>query len=407
MSKVLRKKELYMLRADDRSQSPIKRSKGKLPDIDKAMSIWVRKQQQMGADISDEELLQQARHFAGNTGNSDESLLKVINRTWVDKFKQKNGVGMPRLLRRASETNIPNHIKMSSSPALGHGVLSTTSPTGEASPTSADRSDDEAMAQHGLGFLSYPSEGGGFKRSASQSVTSLNTALTDPTGALSATTMSPASRSFNFSPDPNAGAFSTADQTRQMQAGSASNFQRPRSQTFPTLDMEYLNQQQQQDSTETTPRVHPPAATAPTSALDSPTHELGPAASFGIGIGTAIASPPQHHLRHSSSNGSMAGRSTSDHAASGLSSTPAGSTPTSPTQEDACRAVDTLLHFIQNNGQSGFVDHNDLSTLLRLTDKLRLHQSQMAKVAGISVVGGLSRIPEGDVEMVHTGSVTP
>jgi Tc5 transposase-like DNA-binding protein len=394
VSKVLRRKETFLHKTDDRSQSPIKRSKGKLPDIDKAMSIWVRKQQQIGVEISDEELLHQARHFAVNTGGGDDSLLKVLNRTWVDKFKQKNGVGMPRLLRRASETSIPTgHVKMStaSSPALGHGVISPTSPAGDAtataaSPTSADRSDEET-AQHGLGFLSYPSEGGGFRRSASQSVTSLNTALSADAatgGTMSSATLSPA-RSFHFSPDPNAGAFITA--------GAGSNFQRPRSQTFPTLDMEYMNQQHQ-NSTESTPRVLPPASTAPTSALDSPTHELTQGV-FGI------ASP---HLRHSSSNSSMAGRSTSDHVASGMSSTPAGSTPTSPTQEDARRAVDTLLSFINNSGQGVFVDHNDYNTLLRLTDKLRLHQSQMAKVAGL---GGLSRIPEGDVEMVHTGSATP
>lgn len=118
----------------------------------------------------------------------------------------------------------------------------------------------------------------------------------------------------------------------------------------------------------------------------------------------------------------------------------------SPSQEEARRACDTLLSFIQHlpAGASGLVDHNEYLTVVRLTERLRLQSQynlqQQAKVAAAaaagpgsagaspggldhvgrsgpvglglsvspqqqplpplpSVMGGLSRIPEGDYEM--------
>jgi hypothetical protein len=55
------------------------------------------------------------------------------------------------------------------------------------------------------------------------------------------------------------------------------------------------------------------------------------------------------------------------------------------------------LSFIQSSG--GF-DHNEYLTVVRLTEKLRIHQGQIAK-ALLQGMGGLSRIPEGDSEMTN------
>jgi hypothetical protein len=145
------------------------------------------------------------------------------------------------------------------------------------------------------------------------------------------------------------------------------------------LDLEYLNQQSVEPAT---PKYHVPS-TAPSSALESSSN--GPSFSFEHAV-----SPPQ--LRHSSSNSSIAGRSTT----TPITTSAVGSSPGSPTQEDARRAADTLLSFITS--ASGFVDQNEYLTVVRLTEKLRLHQSQLAKAAAHGM-GGLSRIPEGDSEM--------
>ncbi|KAL9948059.1 hypothetical protein ACHAP6_003772 [Verticillium nonalfalfae] len=392
VSKVLRNKEKYLF-PEDRTQSPVKRNQKKLPDFEKALSSWVNKRKtRYGSDISDEEILQQARHFRLTVGGESESQFKaLLNGSWLEKFKQKNGIGQPRLLRRASETNIIDHAKLSASPSLTHGIMSTTSPTGQPSPLSADRSDEDAH-NNGLGFIPYSPDGNTYKHANSHSTTSLNSAFTDAAASsFSGGALSPTGP-FTFSPDPNVGSFLAPDQTRQMQVGVGSNFSRPRSQTFPTLDLEYMNAAG--TTTEpSTPRFHP-SATAPSSALESPVHEMN-AAPFGID--NAIASSP--HLHHSSSNSSMAGRSTTTPINSGLSSTPVGSSPTSPTQEDARRAADTLLNFIQSNASNGFVDQNEYATVLRLTEKLRIHQQQATKSINVTAIGGLSRIPEGDSEM--------
>lgn len=139
-----------------------------------------------------------------------------------------------------------------------------------------------------------------------------------------------------------------------------------------------------------TPRYHHISATAPSSALDSPMTE-GAAPPFGS---QQAASSPQLH-RTSSSN-SLAHRSSSTSVGGGVTSASAGSSPVSPTQEDARKAADTLLNFIQNAVPNGFVvDQNDYLTIVRLTDKLRLQQHQQTAKG----MGGLSRIPEGEVEM--------
>ncbi|KAL0931731.1 centromere binding protein b [Colletotrichum truncatum] len=375
VSKVLRNKEKYLNPEADRSQSPAGRrhAKGKFPDIDRGVTAWYRKQVQAGVSPSDEEILEQARHFSRTTnGGSEASQTKSINATWLERFKQRNILVGGKLSRRASETNITNHAKLSGSPSLASGI-SPASPTGQQSPLSADRSDEDAV--HGLGFVSY-GDGSAYKHSNSQSTTSLNSALTDAgNSSFSGSALSPTG-TFTFSPDPNAGAFLPPDTSRQMHGGAATNFQRPRSQTFPTLDVESMYQAVTTEPM--TPKYHP-AATAPSSALESPIYEM---TAPHFALDTALASSP--HLHHSSSNSSIAGRS---------ATTPAGSSPTSPTQEDARKAADTLLSFIQSTAASGLVDQKDYQVMLKLTEKLRVHQQQITKS-----VGGLDRIPEGDTE---------
>jgi len=240
------------------------------------------------------------------------------------------------------------------------------------------------------GMLDYTA----YKHANSQSTTSLSSAFTDAaTSSFSGSALSPTAP-FTFSPDPNVGGFLPAEHNRQLAAGAGANFQRPRSQTFPTLDIEYLNQPAKSEAL--TPKFQP-SATAPSSALDSPMHEMNPP---HFALDAAMASPPTLH--HSSSNSSMAARSAATPlTTSGVSSTPLGYSPSSPTQEDARRAADTLLSFMQSVVPSGMVDQNDFVAMLKLTEKLKLHQHQVAKAAGSASqsMGGLSRIPEGDSEM--------
>ena len=386
----MRQKEKYLY-SEDRTSSPIKKAKGKFPDIEKALSNWIRNAQKSGVPVTDSDIKEKFRFFATTTGNSD-TVLKSNSSNWLEKFKQKNGIGPGKLMRRASETNIPDSAHLSTAspsltPSQPSGAMSPASPSAHPSPSplSANRSDEE---KEGLsGYMDFTSESGAYRHTNSQSTTSLSSAFTDTAASsFSGSALSPTAP-FTFSPDPNVGGFLPTDQSRHIPPGS-SNFQRPRSQTLPTLDLEYMNPPQAPEAL--TPKYHV-SSTAPSSALESPMNEMS-APPFSMD--SAIASP---RLRHSSSNSSMAARGNGPPISGNtMASTPIGSSPTSPTQEDARRAADTLLSFIQT---SGIVDHNEYLMVVRLTEKLRLHQQATAAKSAQQSMGGLSRIPEGEVEM--------
>ncbi|KAH7162434.1 hypothetical protein B0J13DRAFT_615075 [Dactylonectria estremocensis] len=376
VSKVLRQRDQYLKRDQEPDHAALKRAKGKHPDFDRTLSNYVRRQQQRGFDVADEEIMEQARLFAHASGNQ-ESLLGNLTSSWLQKFKQKHGIGAGKLMRRASETNIPDSARMSTlmnkNDKSPNGI-SPSSPSGQPSPLSGSRSDEEAQAE-GLGFDFH------YKHPESQSTTSLTSDLRDTrNSSFSGETMSPTAP-FTFSPDPNVGGF-PMDHLRS----NPPDFQHreKRSNTFPSLNIDYVNQ------TATTEPMTPrhPSSTAPSSALDSPALDM--AAPFAIDRN--INSPPPT-LRRSSSNSSITGRSSATPATtSGVVSTPLDTSPVSPSQEDARRAAATLLSYIQN---SGTFDSSEYLTVVQLTKKLQIHQHQ----AGRPSIGGLSRIPEGDVEL--------
>ncbi|KAL8846635.1 MAG: hypothetical protein Q9221_008294 [Calogaya cf. arnoldii] len=90
VSKVLSLKEKY-LHPDDGSRSPAKRSKGKFPKIERAMSNWAKNHQRQGLPLSDESIRDKAWMFAITVGSPD-CVSKVNNPNWLEEFKQKNGL---------------------------------------------------------------------------------------------------------------------------------------------------------------------------------------------------------------------------------------------------------------------------------------------------------------------------
>ncbi|KAJ4409437.1 hypothetical protein N0V82_009478 [Gnomoniopsis sp. IMI 355080] len=428
VSKVLSRKDKW-LNPEERSNSPIKKTKGKIPDIDKTLANWLRNEQHRGRHVSDSEIQEQARMYARPFREAET---KINNPSWLEKFKQKHGMG-GRLTRRASETNIPSAaasklsttspILPSSQPA---SAISSASPghRTSASPFLDLREDDKEMgsSSHMMDFNDPPSAG------TSNHFKPGNVFSSETTGSsFSDNTVSPTGTGqFTFSPDPNVGGFLSSDHARPIPPGGP-NFQRPRSQTFPTLDLEYMNQ----SSESMTPRLPSghPDSTAPSSALESPAHEFPTAGPFGLDSAISPHQQPSHPLHHSSSASSLQGRVQQSQQGGGSSSTPVigsttlssvASSPVSPSQEDARRAADTLLSFIANSGPNSLVDQTDYNAVIRLTEKLRLHQqAQAAAVRGQQVMGmgpsamsglgmgismgGLDRIPEGDAEMGNTG----
>ena len=382
MSKVLRQKEKYLY-PEDRSLSPVKRAKGgKFPDIERALANWVRRSQKEGVPLTDAAIKEKARFFAHTVGNN-ESHLKTNSTSWLEKFKQKNGIGAGKLMRRASETNISDSGSLNPDSAGDSAVhtpngISPISPGNLPSPLplSASKSDEDLKHESLNGYFTQGNEG--YRLSNSQSTTSLSSAFTDTApSSFSAGPTSPTTP-FAFSPDGTSGSWMPSQHSRLPPPGS--NFQRPRSQTFPMLgiDPSFISSQTAEPLT---PKYLP--VTAPSSALDSPIHEMPPP----FAMDSAISSP---HLHHSSSNGSMAPPSSTT-PITGLQSPPVSSAPGSPTQDDARKALDTLLNYF-NQAPNGLVDQNEYMTVLKLTEKLRLHTSNGP------LPGGLHRIAEQEGE---------
>lgn len=329
--------------------------------------------------------MEQAKLFAHASGNQD---LSSLTGSWLQKFKQKHGVGSGRLMRRASETNIPDSARMSTGLDRTAAGISPTSPTHQLSPLSGSRSDEDLQAD-GFDF-DFP-----YRQTASHSSVSLNSGDNAANTFSGAGPLSPVGP-FNFSPDPNTGAFSMDQNNLHLQSG-APDFQHreKRSNTFPSINVDYANQVG--NSEPVTPR-HPSSATVASSTLESPSHE---AHATPFTIDTSVTSPPS--LRRSSSNSSIATRSNNTPAgSSAMSSTPVDSSPVSPTAEDARRAASTLLSYLQSMTNGPF-DQSEYMAVVHLTKKLQIHQHQTSRPS----MGGLSRIPEGDGEVqVATGTAT-
>lgn len=297
---------------------------------------------------------------------------------------------------------------------LGIGIISPTSPNGQMSPLSETRSDEgEDGRAHDSFNLDFT-----YRANASQSTTSLTSDLRDNTGAssFSGGTMSPTG-TLTFSPDPNVGGFAVDQNLNPRNGLSAAEFhphqqqhqqlhREKRSNTFPSLNIDSATTNNQSNSLshqqqQMTPR-HQIPLTAPSSALESPDQEIL-AAPFALD--TTLGSPPK--LRRSGSSSSIAAaRSAANTPApnSAVTSTSVESTsspPLSPSQDDARRAANTLLSYIQSASSHGQFDQGEYMALVQLTKKLQVHQLQHPQPQHRPSIGGLSRIPEGDSEMIH------
>ncbi|KAL2074687.1 hypothetical protein VTL71DRAFT_8466 [Oculimacula yallundae] len=394
VSKVLVKKEKY-LGPESGSTSPTRRKGTKLPDIDRTLAMWAKKMQEQGNALSDDDIRDKANTFAATLHPNNEIFQKINSPDWLQKFKGRNGIGQSRLNRRASETNLPsNSLNIFLEPdSAGNSAsqtptgLSPISPRGltSQSPLSGVKNED-LESERMDGYFGH--ENGGYRHSNSQSHASLSGAFsTDNVPTPFSTGPTSPQTPFAFSPD-SSGSWLPSQQARLLPPG---NFQRPRSQTFPMIDPSFISAQ---GSEPPTAKYNLPL-TAPPSALDSPMEGMLPP----YEMDSVINSPPLHSIHRSSSNGSM-GMSSSGETVSGLQSPPRSSGPSSPTQDDARRALDTLLTFFsQSTSLRGFGDRDEYRTVLKLTEKLRLHSND-------SLPGGLHRIVEQDCEatpkMEHT-----
>lgn len=369
VSKVLRQKEKYLFQ-DDGSRSPIRKGKGKFPDIERALANWARNHQKSGLPLTDSLIKEKARFFSTTVGNN-ESHLKTTSASWLEKFKQKNNL-MGAKSRKGSiaEESEP----ASNPPSNVHtpGAISPTSPGGVASPVvsakqskenlKVDNSDVQELADHRKPFHS-------------QSNTSLSSVFTDTApSSFSAGPTSPTSLSSPFfTPDSACGPnpFMNNQQGRG-QPGSG-NFQRPRSQTFPLLTGVEQYMSPPASSEALTPKY------TGTTTLDSPLDEMQPSMATieeamqvsPTMVTSAMQPPPVPASSMLPSNLSL------------HTSMPDSMSPIPPSHEDAARALELVWTFFQQPHEDFNVEPQEYLTIGKLMEKIKLKRSSESLPSGM------------------------
>lgn len=376
VSKVLRQKEKYLF-PDDGSRSPVKRSKGKFPDIERALSNWARNHQRRGLPMNDNIIKEKARFFATTVGNS-ESHVKVNSTSWLEKFKQKNNLPGTKARKESDANDSDGGLVADSNCTSGSHTpsgFSPISPSGLTSPPtmSPSRSQDGLKTDSPETYLDIAA---GYRHAHSQSTTSLASVFSDNTGQSSFSAGPTSPLSPFFSPDPSFGSatFAPSQQPHGLPSLS-SNSLRPRSQTFPMVGVEPSYISPPASSEPLTPKYLQQSLATP--ALESPMEEMPP--------------PLGKHdetLHHSTSTPNFS------NVTSCRQSMPPPPTPTasphsppgSPSQDEARRALELVMTFFQQQ-PSGLVDPQEYITMGKLMEKLKLQQ-------GGSLPGGLHQIPE-------------
>jgi hypothetical protein len=365
----LRQKEKYLYQ-DDGSRSPIKRSKGKFPDIERALSNWARNHQRQGLPLTDAIIRDKARFFAQTVGNS-ESHLKANSTSWLEKFKQKNHL-MGAKSRKGSIAEESEGASNPPSNAQTPGALSPTSPGGISPMTAtlSGKKSEENLKTESPDTYNFSERRRPFQ---SQSNTSLSSVFTDTApSSFSAGPTSPSSLSSPFfTPDSACGSnpFMGNRQPANAQPGS-SNFQRPRSQTFPQL----IGVEQYMSPPGSSDTLTPKYVAA--SSLDSPMADMtDPLSAIDEAVTvspTQISSAMQPPPLPTSASGPT------ETKGSGTASS-----PITPSQEEAARALELVMSFFQSQTADFVVEPQDYVAIGKLMEKLRIKRNSESLPSGM------------------------
>lgn len=358
VSKVLRQKDKY-LNPDDGTRSPIKRAKGKVPDIEKALSNWLRNYQGQGHPINDDMILEKALFFASNCGCPDGKQ-KVLTAAWLEKFKQRNGLLGAKARKgsvdaRRSGSISPTHIITDS--AMQSPQRCSTSPrNGLGSPVSPTNSNDGLMKRD------LPELAGGYQPIHAKSTASLDNGSTGM--------VSPTSTLVSESP------FTPTSQTRVLSSGS--NLSRPRSQTFPLvpIDPTLITADESMDLQPENHNV---------SILESPLE-------FDDEESRAVVKDkdPRKPIKRNRSNPEIKSKAMQPPPSITKSTvTSPVLAPASPTQDEARRALELVIKYFEHQPTS--LGAQDYMTMGKLMERLDLAKNQQH---GMGV--GLPRIDEHD-----------
>ena len=373
VSKVLRQKEKF-LSADDGGQSPMKRSKGKFPDIERALSNWARNHQRQGMPLDDDLIRDKARFFTHTVGSS-ECHAKVNSGAWLEKFKQKNYLNAAKSRKISLDANDFD---------LVDGIPINEPKSGSQTPNGIPPISPDALHHSGSPNLdkTEPPDGyvdlsASYRHIHSESATSLASCYSETTVS---TSFSPDLRSPTspfFSPDSSCGPSPLIPSQHSRLPPLASAASRPRRQTFPTIGA---------GAFVTDPPVSEPppiryshsSMAIPT--LESPLEEMDEAP-------LCIDSTVNHSSHQSQQTTPILSASPSSMAPPPHPPTSGVTSPNPPSQDEARRAMETLMAFFENQPGNA-VDPHEYILMGKLMEKLKLQ--------GGSLPGGMHSLERGD-----------
>jgi hypothetical protein len=412
VSKVLRNKEKYLYQ-DEGNRSPVRKPKGKFPDIVRALANWAKNHQKQGLPMSDALIKEKLHHFSLTVGNSEAHLKAANSTSWLEKFKQKNN-----LMGAKSRKNSLAEESEASNPASGAQTpnISPTSPppTKEASPLVMDKEvlkrESPDLSQQSDFFSSH-------KPYHSLSQNSLASAFNE--GASSTFSPGPQSPTSPFFTSPDTASPYMAQGSQMPSHGpsasapnSAYPSQRPRSQTFPMLGIEPGTYVSPPSSEPLTPKFtgqslldNDLSGTVLSSVEEMHEHGLPHPISMHPPPPPIIPSPqPMGHNHHPSPQPMGHNHHPSpqpmghNHHSSPITPSSAISSQLggSPSLDETKRALEVVMHFFQNQ-PSGFVEPQEYVMMGKLMEKLQLrHHPHLPVTAGGEMPGGMHRIPSGD-----------
>jgi Tc5 transposase DNA-binding domain len=326
---------------------------------------------------------EKARFFAATVGNN-ESQSKLNSTSWLERFKLKNNLVGGRLKKSPTDSRPVFHedgitVVDSSTTSASHtsAEMSPMSPD-DISPTTSDSSQGTARHDISDGFFDFA--GSDYRHAHSQSVNSLTTGYSGMSGA-SLLVSSP--NSPQLADAGGVSPFSPDGSNRLPPLGS--NFSRPRSQTVPNLNLEPGAMPKTDLSDEITPKLSDPSVM--TNMLESPEEK------------PTISNPFDAMKRTNSLPGVYTNRDNSMQPPpipKSETASPVVSPISSPTQQEARRALELVMAFFQSQ-PIGVVEPNEYMTMGKLMQKLELAQSPDGTP---SLPGGLHRIDEEEGQRV-------
>jgi len=364
VSKVLRNREKYLAQPAEEPNSK-NQAKGKYPDIERTLSNWVRNEKKTGGPITDDQIMEKFRHFARTV--SPNQHLKSMNNSWLEMFKQKNGLSGPKSRKSSIAGDTDD------SGAHSPNNLSPTSPNPKRDASPAPRPSEESLPKK-IKSESPPA--------SSSSTTPISLDQQPPPHTHSHSHRPYASISSALSdstPTPNTASSSTAFSPDLLDAAAAGS--PPFFAAFPSPDAAAPAPPPSTSSAASTPFVsRARSQTFPISAasLDSSSYASTPPAAESAAL-SFFPGPVDDVSAHVSgySLGPVVGAS----AALGISGA-MGALP--PSVEETQRALQVVWEFLRSQGSP--LEPGEVAALRRLMEKLQVGQ-EMEEYEG-KVYGG-------------------